>query len=1590
MKNNRLNQFLFALILSLGILFGHTSLVLADEEPEVEPTVQDNNEQDNNIVVTNDNSGLPTPDVNLDQVQGIDPQDVIQQGEVYLAEGFDNFTEESDDSVNVLQVEGAIIEAGATEIGTIVVAQPIDEEYKEPIVENESGAIGLDDEANDHLANAVVEGVKADVEIAKDGIEITKDVIGIGIDVIQSEVAVNQAEEAEEAAQQNYNDTLNANTQVEAFEYANEADENATKAEEAAKVAHEQAEEAYAKLLEATAAYDAAQKEYAETKELVQNELAAGVISLSEAKAKTEAAKNVAEDYYNEMIAAQEQAELNTEIAKSLSEAADDALKASIEELANMVADSAGKIAKQTAITAASGVAYEVAIIIDDIENNKAQVYEDKISELEDKRDELQGAIAEAEGVIAEKQLALEALDADDAEYPVAKKQLEEAEQELAEAWEIYNNAERIIEEHNKAIKAGIAQTITTLSDKLNNGEITLAEKQDLAILTVSNIGNYQEGHKKVTDAQFVTDDVLRVEYEDGTAGYYTVVEKTSVDDSGVEKHYLDFYKTDNVKGTEIDKLPDLDSYEGSTETQYIAVRNQDTYDIKVGDIASNRFYYAGNVLRPLLNDDDNKGYYFYNIGGKKQYVKVIDTELYHFEKKGLALFDSTSIPSYWRTAEIAETNLNEKLDAFDTASANEQAALERYTEAKNEIQKAINEVTSQKEGLESELKDTNTELNSVKAEYEGGLIDQAITGVLNEDYSGVSNLYLRIAQLELKKAIHTITEEEEIELAALENGVTFITDAIQVIAKIQQGGLEADDVIKFVQELTDVSFATKTKSAISHKIRELLGEYHSKQVEKLNEVIGDSKDEIKEQLKEVKSSVALAAICKVAYLSALEDEVGARIKAGYAKLVYEAAKKADEKAGEALEKYKAFQESFDPGKKLLDVLEKEMTVASLLYAKAWFNDYSASISASSARAAADNAMDFAEHGFYKIWVSGIQVNERNKENVLGDENASVKFDNDTNTLYLDNAEINVKKVIGGIEEELDIVAGVYSEVDNLNIIVNGVNSIIAKKKLIFNEYDTVAGIYAVDKNGENANLKLLGTLPKNAELNIDLTNFKADDFAVGIKGDVTIRDFDSLRIKTSDVTMNADIDASLLNDQYPYSRPQEFFAPASVGINGAVTIDNSNVELLVGKGTLNYGIAAFLEKEIEVKNHSDLFIALDDVSDSSTGISAKSLDVEDSCLTVTSGNAMNESNNTTSSAIDPISITIKDSIVEATSGDASYSFAFFTPGAIDIMFVTSEGVTNSRIRATAGRGSEGNNIAILGNINVIGNGTLIAEAIEGDYGIGLAGFLSATDDSVISLKGSKQAIYYPDEKFEPDVGTRSIFVSDSTSDPEKLVLWKGGDLRSEDIHWITVGTVEKSNYVVIDGGDASWTEGGTSPLSIEIDNTDTSSGAEDPFDHFVDAYVDNTKLTKDVDYTLDHGSVIINLQPSYLKNLSAGWHTLRAVFNNSDDVISRFNIIKNSSGGGNSSSKSSNSNTSSVVTCQMAGYPNGYAWNEAAKACQPGYIDNNGVFHSYSTAARRTVPKTADEGVSPFYLMILMLFGASGLGLLLKKENYN
>ena len=77
----------------------------------------------------------------------------------------------------------------------------------------------------------------------------------------------------------------------------------------------------------------------------------------------------------------------------------------------------------------------------------------------------------------------------------------------------------------------------------------------------------------------------------------------------------------------------------------------------------------------------------------------------------------------------------------------------------------------------------------------------------------------------------------------------------------------------------------------------------------------------------------------------------------------------------------------------------------------------------------------------------------------------------------------------------------------------------------------------------------------------------------------------------------------------------------------------------------------------------------------------------------------------------------------------------------------------------------------------------------------------------------------------------------------------------------------------------------------------------------------------------------------------------------------------------------SGNKPADNVVTCQMAGYPAHYSWNESAKACQPGYIDINGNFRPYGSA----VPNTYDGGLVKYkWLSLLSLVMAVLCGILL------
>ena len=55
-----------------------------------------------------------------------------------------------------------------------------------------------------------------------------------------------------------------------------------------------------------------------------------------------------------------------------------------------------------------------------------------------------------------------------------------------------------------------------------------------------------------------------------------------------------------------------------------------------------------------------------------------------------------------------------------------------------------------------------------------------------------------------------------------------------------------------------------------------------------------------------------------------------------------------------------------------------------------------------------------------------------------------------------------------------------------------------------------------------------------------------------------------------------------------------------------------------------------------------------------------------------------------------------------------------------------------------------------------------------------------------------------------------------------------------------------------------------------------------------------------------------------------------------------------------------------------MAGYPANYAWNESSKVCQPGYIDDAGVFHGTAAPARNRVVNTYDRGLNGSILSLI------------------
>ena len=93
--------------------------------------------------------------------------------------------------------------------------------------------------------------------------------------------------------------------------------------------------------------------------------------------------------------------------------------------------------------------------------------------------------------------------------------------------------------------------------------------------------------------------------------------------------------------------------------------------------------------------------------------------------------------------------------------------------------------------------------------------------------------------------------------------------------------------------------------------------------------------------------------------------------------------------------------------------------------------------------------------------------------------------------------------------------------------------------------------------------------------------------------------------------------------------------------------------------------------------------------------------------------------------------------------------------------------------------------------------------------------------------------------------------------------------------------------YEVTSGADGTWTEGSSDPLVFVFERTiDDETSVE----HFAGIEVDAEAVPKKdtsgkANYTVKKGSAIVSLKPTFLATLAHGDHTLRASFDDGNDV---------------------------------------------------------------------------------------------------------
>ena len=257
-------------------------------------------------------------------------------------------------------------------------------------------------------------------------------------------------------------------------------------------------------------------------------------------------------------------------------------------------------------------------------------------------------------------------------------------------------------------------------------------------------------------------------------------------------------------------------------------------------------------------------------------------------------------------------------------------------------------------------------------------------------------------------------------------------------------------------------------------------------------------------------------------------------------------------------------------------------------------------------------------------------------------------------------------------------------------------------------------------------------------------------------------------------------------------------------------------------------------------------------------------------------------------------------------------------------------------------------------------------------------------DTSTLEVSGSDTALHF-DEIHDKD--GRGALMRKTLSNKEIPETFDGSEMTflSDQYRYVCIPK-DRRNYIVTHA-DRSWHKNSGKPARFVWKNEEEDTGT---FSHFAALMFDDTKLDEQC-YFAEEGSLKIILLPSFLETLTLGTHTVQAIFSDGLSETAEFEVLqkKPEPEPDSDSDQPSPAAGSAPVTCQMAGYPEGYVWNEAAKACQPGLLDQAGNFHaaaSVPTPAKYRAVNTSDKGLTGHVVrLISALLAAAWSGFMLK-----